>query len=105
MPSVIPPLCATLNAQCAKKWLTPNLCIVLRFGFMSKLKETLRGLPRRQVEAIARRAGTTAGYLTEQLANGHRRPSIRLAKRLIEEIPGSLELKDLRPDIFEEGAA
>lgn len=81
------------------------LCIVLRYWPMSKLKEALKGLERDQIERIALDAGTTYDYLVEQLANGHRKPSIKLARKLVELLPGDHSLRDLRPDIFGEQAA
>lgn len=71
---------------------------------MSKLKEALKALPKDRIESIAKQAGTTPDYLTDQLANGHRRPSIKLAKKLVRALPGALVLADLRPDLLEESA-
>ena len=86
--------------QFARDGLTTNLCIVLSFGAMPALKDVLKDLPRAEVERVAAAAGTTMAYLTEQLANGHRKPSVALAKRLVKALGDRVSLADLRPDIY-----
>ncbi|MDR5867956.1 helix-turn-helix domain-containing protein [Halomonas koreensis] len=50
-------------------------------------------------EALAERAGTSVAHLW-QLAGGHRRASLELAKRLEDASRGGLTIEGLRPDIF-----
>lgn len=69
---------------------------------MSKLKEILNGMQREEIEAAAEAAGTTPEYLTEQLANGHRKAGIPLARRLVKALKGRAKLSDIRPDIYEQ---
>lgn len=93
-----------LNVQDARKSLTVQLCIMLRCPPMSKLKEVLRSLPPAELARVAREAETKPEYLTEQVANGHRKASVRLAKRLVKALPDRLTLADVRPDIYAEAA-
>lgn len=59
-------------------------------------------LSKAQYTALARKAGTSAGYL-DQIAGAHRKPSARLAKRLVA-ADARLTLESLRPDIYERAA-
>ena len=54
---------------------------------------------RAELAAIAKRAGTTAGYVIDQIGNGHRRPSTKLALKLWEASNRRLTLQKLRPDL------
>ena len=51
---------------------------------------------------VAESAGSRYVYLT-QIASGHRKPSPKLARRLVEVSKGRLTLRDLRPDIWTVG--
>lgn len=48
-------------------------------------------------ERVARRAGTNYAYFN-QIAYGHRRPSVKLAQRLIEASAAEVRTKDERLD-------
>lgn len=50
-------------------------------------------------ETLALAAGTKAVYLG-QLANGHRKASFKLAKKIEAATNGKVTRADLRPDIF-----
>ncbi|MDY7116571.1 YdaS family helix-turn-helix protein [Halomonas sp. SSL-5] len=50
-------------------------------------------------QALADRAGTSVAHLW-QLAGGHRKASLELAKRLEDASKGALTIEGLRPDIF-----
>lgn len=66
-----------------------------------KLKELLRSLSAEELERVALACETTPDYLTEQVANGHRRASVGLAKRLVRELKDrGLTLSDVRPDVY-----
>lgn len=69
---------------------------------VEKLKEVLQQLPREALERVAAECQTTPEYLLEQVANGHRRASVRLARRLIQasDLVGRVQLSDIRPDIW-----
>jgi hypothetical protein len=54
--------------------------------------------------AFAAKANTTDGYLA-QLKGGHRIPSPRLARRLVNASNGRLSLERLRPDLWGPKAA
>lgn len=58
--------------------------------------------PERQ--AMASRADTSVAYLW-QLAGGHRKASLEMAKRLQDASGGQLTIQGLRPDIFGSVAA
>lgn len=47
-----------------------------------------------RITAVAAEAGTTFEYF-KQIAYGHRRPSVLLAKRLVETSHGELDFEDL----------
>jgi len=65
-----------------------------------RLNKRLKELGRERVEAIAEKADTTYEYLAEQLANGHRDASVKLARRLVKASDGDLVLADVREDLF-----
>jgi hypothetical protein len=69
---------------------------------VEKLKVVLQQLPREAIERVASECKTTPEYLLEQVANGHRKASVRLARRLIQasDLAGLVELSDIRPDIW-----
>lgn len=68
---------------------------------MQKLKAILGNLSEHELERVAQACGTTVTYLTEQIANGHRRASPRLAKALVSELAiFGLTLQDVRADIY-----
>lgn len=50
-------------------------------------------------QRVAERAGTKFVYLT-QIASGHRKPSHKLAKALVDASNDEMTLTELRPDIF-----
>lgn len=69
---------------------------------LQKLKTILGNLSEHERERVARACGTTVTYLTEHIANGHRRASPRLAKALVRELAiCGLTLQDVRADIFD----
>lgn len=63
------------------------------------IKTFVKTCSKEQREAVAIRAGTTEAYLF-QLAGGHRKPSVRLAKYLELASSGLMTRQELRPDIF-----
>lgn len=69
------------------------------------MSKQLRGWLRRTSipdrEKIAGKAGTSAAYLW-QLAGGHRKASLEMAKRLEEATNHELTIQGLRPDIFDD---
>ena len=65
-----------------------------------QIKEFVNTFGPDELSTIARRAGTTLGYLRDQVANGHRKPSPELAMRLAEMSNGRLTLAELRPDLW-----
>lgn len=62
------------------------------------LQTLLRTIEPREREALAKRAKTSVGYLY-LLAGGHRKPSPKLARKLVTVEP-RLTLPDLRPDLW-----
>jgi len=64
------------------------------------IKDFIARFGREELDAIAAKAGTTLGYLSEQVANGHRNPSPDLAKKLVAASGGRLTLAELRPDLW-----
>ena len=57
-----------------------------------------------ELDVVAKKAGTTLGYLCDQVANGHRKPSPELAKKLAAASKGRITLSDLRPDLWGKAA-
>lgn len=49
---------------------------------------------------LAKRLGTSKAYLS-QLAHGHRKPSVKLARRIEIETSGQITRCALRPDVFD----
>ena len=64
------------------------------------IKQFLEAFGAQELELVAKKAGTTLGYLRDQVANGHRNVSIDLAKRLAKESGERMTLPKLRPDIW-----
>lgn len=64
------------------------------------LKETLRSIPRDELERIATEAGTTYVYLMEQVGGGHRQPSVGLTRRLVAASGGLIPAQELLPELF-----
>ncbi len=64
------------------------------------IKEFISKFGRDELAAVAKEAGTTLGYLSEQVANGHRKTSPTLAQKLSTASRGRLGLSDLRPDLW-----
>lgn len=64
------------------------------------IKDFISKFGREELEVIALAAGTTLIYLADQVANGHRKPSPELAKKLVAVSNGRLTLPDLRPDLW-----
>lgn len=58
------------------------------------------GISRNELAVIAKKAGTTLGYLADQIANGHRQPSAELAMKLYNASQQRLSLAALRPDLW-----
>ena len=69
------------------------------------IKQFIAAFGRGDLAVIAGKTGTTLGYLSEQVANGHRKPSPELAKKLVEASSGRLTLFGLRPDLWPEEPA
>jgi len=57
-------------------------------------KEFYSAKGKKAAELVAKRAGTTERYLY-QISLGHRRPSLDLAKRLVEASNGEIDLVSL----------
>lgn len=57
-------------------------------------------ITRDELATVAQQAGTTLGYLADQVANGHRKPSPELAKKIAAASGGRVKLADLRPDLW-----
>lgn len=68
------------------------------------IKDFIAKFGRDELAVVAKTAGTTLGYLSEQVANGHRRPSPELAFKLVTASKGRLRLSDLRPDLWDSKA-
>lgn len=73
------------------------------------VKQWLKSTKPEQRGPVVEEAGTTAEYLL-QLAGNHRKPSVRLARRLeqasrIHTPDHVMVAEDLRPDIFKDEAA
>ena len=64
------------------------------------IKQFISAFGRDDLALIAKRAGTTLIYLSDQIANGHRKPSPKLARKLTQASSGALTLSSLRPDIW-----
>lgn len=64
------------------------------------IKQFLEAFGAQELERVAKKAGTTLGYLRDQVANGHRNVSTDLAKRLAKESGQRMTLPRLRPDIW-----
>lgn len=64
-----------------------------------QLRDWLGQTNNQEREALAERAGTSVAHLW-QLAGGHRKASLELAKRLEDASRGALTIEGLRPDIF-----
>lgn len=64
-----------------------------------QLRNWLSNNPQAQREIVANEAGTSVAYLW-QLAGGHRKASLEMAKRLQDATAGNLTIEGLRPDIF-----
>ncbi|MBZ3661962.1 transcriptional regulator [Pseudomonas monteilii] len=62
------------------------------------LSEYLKTMERHELEALARRCGTSVGQL-KQVAYGNRRASAGLAVSLDRETGGKIRCESLRPDI------
>jgi DNA-binding transcriptional regulator YdaS (Cro superfamily) len=68
------------------------------------LRDWLNSVDSTERERVAGAAGTSVGYLW-QLAGTHRKPSTDLAKAIEAATAGVVARHDLRPDIWEQGAA
>lgn len=68
------------------------------------LRTWLNQTPADERGRVAKEASTSVGYLW-QLAGGHRKASIELAKALETATGGQVTRSDLRPDIWEAGNA
>ncbi|MCE3025758.1 hypothetical protein [Salinicola sp. DM10] len=64
-----------------------------------QLQDWLKRTTAEERETLAANAGTSVGYIW-QLAGGHRKASLGMAKRLQEASFGELTIQGLRPDIF-----
>ncbi|WP_314408877.1 hypothetical protein [Pseudomonas kuykendallii] len=62
------------------------------------LREWLANASPERRDEVARKAGTSAGYLW-QLAGGHRKPTPEIAERLQESSGGEITIAGLRPDL------
>lgn len=69
-----------------------------------QLRDWLHSTKQPARESAASEAGTSVAYLW-QLAGGHRKASLELAKRLQEATRGNLTIAGLRPDVFGEHPA
>lgn len=63
------------------------------------LREWLAKTPPDRREEVAKKAGTTVGYLW-QLAGGHRKAAPEIAERLQEASEGEITIAGLRPDLI-----
>jgi len=66
-----------------------------------QLRDWLGQTNNEERQALADRARTSVAHLW-QLAGGHRKASLELAKRLEDASRGALTIEGLRPDIFAE---
>ncbi len=64
-----------------------------------QLRDWLAKASTEERESLAKEARTSVAYLW-QLAGGHRRASLKLAKKLQDASGGKLTIEGLRPDIF-----
>lgn len=62
------------------------------------LREWLAKTSPERRDEVAKKAGTSAGYLW-QLAGGHRKPTPEIAERLQEASDGEITIAGLRPDL------
>lgn len=69
-----------------------------------QLRDWLGQTPNPKRQEVADTAGTSVAYLW-QLAGGHRKASLEMAKRLQDASAGALTIEGLRPDIFGSKAA
>ena len=68
------------------------------------LRDWLNSVDSNERERVADAAGTSVGYLW-QIAGTHRKASTGLAKAIEVATDGAVTRHDLRPDIWEQGAA
>lgn len=64
-----------------------------------QLRDWLAKASTEQRETLAKEARTSVAYLW-QLAGGHRKASLKLAKALQDASSGALTIEGLRPDVF-----
>lgn len=64
------------------------------------IRDFLSTLTPEQREAFATRAGTKASYFPQLMMDDHRKPSVKLARRLVDASDGALTLEELRPDVW-----